>query len=187
MSLLAYDKLIWLISSGVIDAPAEHVNATSIDLTLSNELMTEFPIIPGKATEPIDLMNGDTLPMKTYIMHDYGGEAFYDLQPGEFILGASREIFNLPNNISAEYMLKSSLARSGLEHLAAGWCDAGWNGSALTLELMNFSRRPLRLRPGMKIGQVKFFKHTTVPAHASYATRGQYNGDKSVQATKKLR
>lgn len=186
--LLSHMELLELIEAGVINACPSQVNATSIDITLDSILMREMPIIGGGLPKPVDLMNGDSLPMQCFQMHRYGGEACYDLAPGEFILGSSREIFNLPNDISAEYMLKSSLARSGLEHLAAGWCDAGWNNSTLTLELMNFSKhRWLRLRPGMKIGQVKFFRHNEVPEYASYSAKGQYNGDVGVTPTKRLR
>jgi dCTP deaminase len=186
--LLAYDELCQLIERGVIEAPISAVNASSIDLTLADLLKVERHPRAGEIVKAIDISRGENLPMTERRMHSYGGEAYYDLLPGEFILGSTREIFHLPNCISAEYMLKSSLARNALEHLAAGWCDAGWNNSVLTLELMNFSRyRPIRLRPDMKIGQMKFFKHKAVPDHASYATRGQYNNDKGVQGTKTLR
>lgn len=64
-------------------------------------------------------------------------------------------------------------------------CDAGWNGSKLTLELVNLTRyHAIRLRPGDSIGQVVFFKHTPVPEEKSYAVRGRYNGDTSVSAIK---
>jgi deoxycytidine triphosphate deaminase len=43
------------------------------------------------------------------------------------------------------------------------------------------------LRPGMKIGQVVFFKHRKVPAYAAYATRGQYNNQKEVTASKGIK
>lgn len=189
MSLLAYLELKKLIDSGVIVGTVDDaVNAASIDLTLAPSLLVESPPRSGYVVKPIDLAKGETIPMEEFNMHNYGDEAYYDLMPGEFILASSVELFNLPNWLSAEYMQKSSLARSALEHLAAGWCDAGWNGSNLTLELTNVSRyRPLRLRPGMKIGQMKFFAHAEVPPEASYATRGQYNGDKGVQQSKKLR
>lgn len=189
MSLLAYEELKKLIQDGVVVGVYDDaINAASIDLTLNNHVMVERPPRPGEVVRPIDLSRGESIPMMDHIMHNYGGEACYDLMPGEFILASSVELFNLPNNLSAEYMQKSSLARSALEHLAAGWCDAGWHGSTLTLELVNVSRyRPLRLRPGMKIGQMKFFAHAEVPEHASYASKGQYNNDLGVQPMKKLR
>lgn len=93
----------------------------------------------------------------------------------------SAEVFNLPEDISAEYKLKSSMARIGLEHMNAGWCDAGWHGSVLTLEFKNMLQyHAILIRPGDAIGQMIFFYHEPVPKSASYATRGRYNNDKSV-------
>lgn len=64
-------------------------------------------------------------------------------------------------------------------------CDAGWNGSKLTLELCNLSRfHSIRIRPGDAIGQMVFFRHTEVPEDRSYAARGRYNGDTTVSAIK---
>jgi len=188
MSLLSYNQLIELVQRGVLTAPESAVNAASIDLTLSDVILCERPPRHGEIVQALDISNGERLPMQRIAMHSYGDEAYYDLVPGEFILASTVEIFNLPNNISSEYMQKSSLARNALEHLAAGWCDAGWNGSNLTLELVNVSRyRPIRLRPGMPIGQMKFFLHEEVPDKASYATKGQYNSDLGVQQTKELK
>jgi dCTP deaminase len=72
-----------------------------------------------------------------------------------------------------------------LNHLTAGWADAGWNGSVLTLELKNVTNyHEIELRRGDRIGQVIFFEHESVPADRSYAARGRYNGDKSVSGIK---
>lgn len=189
--LLAYPELIELVKLGVIiGAPKEAVNASSIDLTLADVILAEEPQRAGRERKPVDLMAGETPWRTERIMTGYGSPegGYYDLKPGEFILASTQEMFYLPNHISAEYMQKSSLARSGLEHLAAGWCDAGWNGSTLTLELQNVNAHStLRLRPGMKIGQMKFFQHTEVPTHASYANRGQYNRDVGVTNSKGAR
>jgi deoxycytidine triphosphate deaminase len=112
----------------------------------------------------------------------------YVLRPREFILGHSREEFNLPDDIAAEYKLKSSLARAGLGHALAGWCDPGWHGSHLTLELFNSLRHhSLILREGMKIGQMVFFRGKPVPSDRGYRARGQYNGDRGAVASKGVR
>ena len=55
------------------------------------------------------------------------------------------------------------MARIGLDHLNAGWCDAGWNGSVLTLELINLLKNhSIALHPGDAIGQMTFFAHGEV-------------------------
>lgn len=178
MSLLSYTELCELVERGVItNVEHDQINATSIDITLGDKIMVE-----------------DTLSHQTNDYSERGypvmgfkglGPEGHVLVPGEFILAQSQQVFNLPNDISAEYKLKSSMARIGIEHLNAGWCDAGWNGSVLTLELKNMLRTQcIRIRPGDRIGQMVFFKHTPVPADRSYAARGRYNGDKTVSGIK---
>ena len=49
------------------------------------------------------------------------------LQSGSFAW-LRHDSFNLPNDISCQFVLKSSRAQSGLNHLLAGWCDPGWHG-----------------------------------------------------------
>jgi deoxycytidine triphosphate deaminase len=188
--LLSYTELLELVESGVVNADPANVNASSIDITLGDTLLLERTIFAPWDDVPDELIvdpakKGDA--DKAYYSLNMPPEG-YVMRPGEFLLAPSREVFNLPNNISCEYKLKSGLARSALDHLNAGWCDAGWNGSVLTLEFKNeFQYHHILLKPGMKCGQMVFFRHTEVPADRSYAARGQYNGDKSVAATKEVR
>jgi dCTP deaminase len=177
--LLTYNDLMELIDQGVIDAPYESVNGASIDITIGPELLIE-----GEAKHVVDLEKRQG----PYVMPEMMGENGYILRPGEFILAHSQEMFNLPDNIACEYKLKSTLARAGLGHALAGWCDPGWNNARLTLELRNDLRNhPLRLRAGMKIGQMVFFRGRPVPEERSYRVRGQYNGDQSVASSKSLK
>ena len=76
------------------------------------------------------------------------------------------------------------MARRGLEHLLAGFCDPGWSGSVLTMELHN-SRQlwPVELWPGMRIGQMVFELMDKTPLR-SYADVGHYNDDKTVTQAK---
>lgn len=126
--------------------------------------------------EAVDISKKQPLEMRTVDCSNG-----YILAPGEAVLGHSVEVFNLPDDITAEFRLKSSGARCFLEHLHAAWCDPMWQGSVLTLELVNMSRfHPLLLTAGMKIGQMTFYEHIPVPYEKSYAERGQYNGQRTV-------
>jgi deoxycytidine triphosphate deaminase len=181
MSLLSYTELLELQKAGVItNSLPEHVNSTSIDITLGNKILYE-----SRNEHVVDIRKRESLlGMREWMFAD-ADDDYYSLEPGEFILAQSEQVFNLPDWISAEYKLKSSLARTGVDHANAGWCDAGWHGSVLTLELKNMTRRhTVKLRQGDKIGQMVFFKHTSVPEWASYAKRGRYNGDVSTQGVK---
>lgn len=178
MSLLSHNQLKKLVSQRVItNVEQDQINSTSIDLTLGCYILLEH----GKK-RTISFRQRE--PLYT-VKYDLDEQGFFDLHPGEFILAQSEQVFNLPLHISAEYKLKSSMARIGLEHLNAGWCDAGWNGSVLTLELKNMTQRhTIRLQRGDRIGQIVFFEHEAVPRNKSYAVRGRYNGDKEVHGMK---
>lgn len=109
----------------------------------------------------------------------------YILEPGECCLAHTVEKFNLPMDITAEFRLKSSMARIFLEQLHAVWCDPGWNNSVLTLEFVNMTKyHPLILRAGDKCGQATFYRHEEVPVDRSYAVRGQYNNQVTATETK---
>lgn len=179
--LLSHYELLGLVSRGVIH-PVDKmaVNSASIDIHLGDTLLLEEEPF-GHFESIIDYRKRTPLNMFTHTMDEDG----YVLEPGEFVLAQSVEVFNLPNDISAEYKLKSSMARIGLEHMNAGWCDAGWHGSVLTLELKNMSRyHAIRIRPGDAIGQMIFFRHLPVGESASYASRGRYNNDTQVSGIK---
>jgi len=172
MTVLADSEIRRL--SGYQEAPLIYpfdealLNPASYDLTLGPNLMLEVRDQP-------ELMRID--------ISDRTKDEPYLLLPGEFCLAESVERFNLPDRfgaISAQFVLKSSRARSGLNHLLAGWCDPGWNGSVLTLELKNERRyHPLSLYPGMRVGQMVFFKMSRDPA-VSYAKSGHYNNHLTV-------
>ncbi len=83
------------------------------------------------------------------------------LHPGEFVLGSSLEILSIADDLAARVEGKSSLGRLGLlTHATAGFVDPGFSGH-VTLELSNVATLPIVLYPGMKIGQLCFFRLTS--------------------------
>src|SRR5687768_7998603 len=86
------------------------------------------------------------------------GEEPFILHPGEFVLGSTYEVVTLPDDVAARLEGKSSLGRLGLlTHSTAGFIDPGFSGH-VTLELSNVATLPIKLWPGMKIGQLCFFR-----------------------------
>ena len=80
-------------------------------------------------------------------------EAFL-LHPGEFVLGSTLEVITLGDDLASRLEGKSSLGRLGLlTHSTAGFIDPGFSGH-VTLELSNVANLPIKLYPGMKIGQI---------------------------------
>ena len=91
------------------------------------------------------------------------------LHPGEFVLGSTYEVITLPDDIAARLEGKSSLGRLGLlTHSTAGFIDPGFSGH-VTLELSNVATLPIKLWPGMKIGQLCFFRLSS-PAESPYGS-----------------
>ena len=108
------------------------------------------------------------------------------LHPGEFVLGSTYEQVTLPDDIAARLEGKSSLGRLGLlTHSTAGFIDPGFSGH-VTLELSNVATLPIRLWPGMKIGQLCFFRLSS-PAERPYgagATYSRYLGQRGPTASR---
>ena len=91
------------------------------------------------------------------------------LHPGEFVLGSTYELVSLPDDVAARLEGKSSLGRLGLlTHSTAGFIDPGFSGH-VTLELSNVATLPIKLWPGMKIGQMCFFRLSS-PAEQPYGS-----------------
>ena len=108
------------------------------------------------------------------------------LHPGEFVLGSTYEYVSLPDDIAARLEGKSSLGRLGLlTHSTAGFVDPGFQGH-VTLELSNVATLPIKLWPGMKIGQLCFFQLSS-PSENPYGSSkygSRYQGQRGPTASR---
>ncbi|MGO4535768.1 dCTP deaminase [Leifsonia sp. 2MCAF36] len=108
------------------------------------------------------------------------------LHPGEFVLGSTFELVSLPDDVAARLEGKSSLGRLGLlTHSTAGFIDPGFSGH-VTLELSNVATLPIKLWPGMKIGQMCFFRLSS-PAERPYGSAeysSRYQGQRGPTASR---
>lgn len=101
------------------------------------------------------------------------------LQPGQFVLGATKERFSLPNDIVGQLTGKSSLARLGvMVHVTAGFIDAGFSDppAQITLEIVNVGSRPVRLHAGMPIAQMVFTQTAECMVPYNQKPSAKYNG-----------
>jgi dCTP deaminase len=114
------------------------------------------------------------------------GEDPFILHPGEFVLGSTYEVCSLPDDVAARVEGKSSLGRLGLlTHATAGFVDPGFSGH-VTLELANVATLPIKLYPGMKIGQLCFFRLSS-PAQHPYGSEkygSRYQGQRGPTASR---
>ena len=112
----------------------------------------------------------------TRLVEPAPGEPFI-LHPGEFVLASTYEVVTLPDDVAGRLEGKSSLGRLGLlTHSTAGFIDPGFSGH-VTLELSNVATLPIKLWPGMKIGQLCLFRLSSPAEHpygsAQYGSRYQ--------------
>jgi dCTP deaminase len=155
------------------------VQPSSVDLHVD----AQFRVFANSRYPYIDVKK--EMPDMTEVVAVPAGEAFI-LHPGEFVLGSTLERVRLPDDMVARLEGKSSLGRLGLLiHSTAGYVDPGWDGY-LTLELSNVANLPITIYPGMKIGQISFFRLTTaadVP-YGSEGTRSKYQGQRGPTASR---
>ena len=157
----------------------EMVQPSSIDVRLDRYFRLfdnhKYPFIDPAEDQP-DL---------TRLVEVDKGEPFI-LHPGEFVLGSTFELVSLPDDVAARLEGKSSLGRLGLlTHSTAGFIDPGFSGH-VTLELSNVATLPIKLWPGMKIGQMCFFRLTS-PAERPYGSAeysSRYQGQRGPTASR---
>lgn len=155
------------------------VQPSSIDVRLDRFFRVfenhRYPFIDPSQEQP-DL---------TRLVEPDGNEAFI-LHPGEFVLASTYETVTLPDDIASRLEGKSSLGRLGLlTHSTAGFIDPGFSGH-VTLELSNVATLPIKLYPGMKIGQLCLFRLSSPAEHpygsARYGSR--YMGQRGPTASR---
>nr|WP_197980855.1 MULTISPECIES: dCTP deaminase [unclassified Frigoribacterium] len=141
------------------------IQPSSIDVRLDRLFRLfdnhKYPFIDPAAEQPELTRLVETPADEPFILH-----------PGEFVLGSTYERVTLPDDVAARLEGKSSLGRLGLlTHSTAGFIDPGFTGH-VTLELSNVATLPIKLWPGMKIGQLCFFRLSS-PADHPYGS-GEY-------------
>ncbi|GAB3461057.1 dCTP deaminase [Streptomonospora sediminis] len=127
-------------------------------------------------------------PALTRLVEPDGDEPFI-LHPGEFVLASTYEVVALPEDLASRLEGKSSLGRLGLlTHSTAGFIDPGFSGH-VTLELSNVATLPMKLYPGMRIGQLCMFRLTSAAefpyGSAKYGSR--YQGQRGPTPSRSFR
>ena len=157
----------------------EMVQPSSVDVRIDRYFRLfdnhKYPVIDPSLDQP-DL---------TRLVEAESDEPFV-LHPGEFVLGSTYEQVTLPDDVAARLEGKSSLGRLGLlTHSTAGFIDPGFSGH-VTLELSNVATLPIKLWPGMKIGQLCFFRLSS-PTEHPYGTGpygSRYQGQRGPTASR---
>jgi dCTP deaminase len=142
------------------------ISSFGYDATLADELKL-FTNINATVIDPKRFDERALVDAK--IHEDSSGDRYVLLPPNSYLLGRTIEHFNLPRDITAIFLAKSTYARSGvLINTTPG--EAGWCGH-LVVEIGNLTNLPVRIYVGEGILQALFFKGDK-PCTTSYKDRG---------------
>lgn len=124
---------------------------SSFDLRLGYE----FGIIDTRRIDMIDARNMEKY-RKCIQTEQHTPEDGVVIHPGEFILGSTLEMLNVPNDLVARVEGRSSYGRLGIiVHATAGYIDPGFKGD-ITLEIQNLGNAPVKIYPEDRVCQVVF-------------------------------
>lgn len=146
------------------------VNGASVDVRLGNQFIVfrahtfgafdkrELDGILGEAQERLVVPFGSS-----FVLH-----------PGALVLAATFEYFSIPSDLECQIEGRSSWARVGLQIATATTVEPLFQG-VVTLELSNVGAIPLRLHPGVRIGQA-VFRNAHPPVEQSEGVGRKYHG-----------
>jgi dCTP deaminase len=160
----------------------EMVQPSSVDVRIDRFFRLfdnhKYPVIDPAEEQPDLTRLVEVEPDEPFVLH-----------PGEFVLASTYEVVTLAADIAARLEGKSSLGRLGLlTHSTAGFIDPGFSGH-VTLELSNVATLPITLWPGMKIGQLCFFRLSSPAEHPYGSDRygSRYQGQRGPTASRSFR
>lgn len=146
------------------------VSSYGYDIRLSPDDFRLFRHVPGKVVDPKDFRPGFL--EKAKLVYAHRGDYFI-IPANSYALGVSMERFDMPPDVTAIALGKSTYARCGLI-VNITPLEAKWQGY-LTIEISNASTADVRVYAGEGIAQLLFFKGN--PCETSYADRaGKYQG-----------
>lgn len=152
------------------------------DIRLSNEEFYTFKHIPGKVVDPKDFDNAFLEKQPCLISGDDSGE-YYIIPGNSYALGVTVEQFNMPPDVMAICLTKSTYARCGLICNITP-LEPGWSGS-LTLEIANCSNSDVRVYVNEGIAQLLFYRGEQ-PSVTYDQRDGKYNKQPNQVVTAKV-
>jgi len=148
----------------------DQLRGGSVDVRLGQE----FILMKRSAKGPIDPleMEQDPEDYQERVRVPIGDKMI--LHPNQLVLGATFEFLQVPRDLMAYVIGRSSWGRLGLIVATAIMVSPGYRGS-LTLELANLGDTPVYLYPGTRVAQLVF--HTLTDVGVAYPQQGgKYTG-----------
>jgi dCTP deaminase len=148
------------------------IGPSQVDLRLGSK----FRIF--KATNVVDPSDEGSIERNTELI-DTRGKPFV-IKSGQLILGITLEKIAVPNDLVASIEGRSSIARIGVFiHISSGHVNPGSGSShpiPVTLEILNMNPAPVKLYPGMRIGQLLFYTMDRAVSKGYDEVGGKYAG-----------
>ena len=146
MVVLGYEKILELIKNGSLieNIDEKNIQPSGIDLRVK----CIYRLKNGGFLGTNDRMTPDVENVS-----DSPGEKIR-LEPNEFVLVETMEKVNMPKDVMAIVLPRSSLFRCGVS-LHTAVVDPGFQGT-LTFGMKNLSEFPFEIEIGSKIGQIVF-------------------------------
>jgi len=156
------------------------LGSCSIDLKLGNT----FRVFEHSRYAYVDPFKKEVREEITKEFKVKAGQPFI-IQPGDFVLGATVEYIEVPDDLTGRLEGRSSIGRLGIViHSTAAHIECGFRGH-ITLELANMGKMPVALYPGMRICSVSFEQLTTAAEVPYYKKKNaKYAGQKGPNESK---
>lgn len=143
----------------VLDPPAadEDIQSVGIRMRLGRDLLIP---IPGQRIDPCHPIGVE------YHLHDLEEHGPYVLEPGGFVLGATRSSIKTDPKILVFLDTRSTIARYGIQsHLASHTINGTWDHPLhAVLEIANLGPLEIVLSHRMPIGMVSFAEMSRPPS-----------------------
>ena len=153
--------------------PSYGLSSCGYDIRLAPEFKLFTKPNDGRIIDVLDFNEED-------VINEVKGDSVI-IPPGGLLLGRTLETFNIPRNIVAKAVGKSTWARVGANVLVTP-LEPGWSGE-LVVEIVNGTNLPLKIYAGVGIAQI-IFSQIEDP-EVSYADRsGKYQNQTGVTTSK---
>jgi len=129
------------------------------------------------ATPEMDTQTIDPKRLRSFVEFQELGP-WLDLEPGQFLLGHSKETITMPDNLVGLCVGKSTYARCGIL-VNTTPIEPGWEGQ-VTIEINNLNSRRARIYIGEGIAQVLFFRLNQAPTLTYRDKVGKYQNQTGV-------
>ncbi|MEV6449163.1 hypothetical protein [Amycolatopsis sp. NPDC051716] len=147
--------------------PEVQIRSCSVDLRLD----TVFWRVRKKVGRTRRLQKRNIVDLRNHTLHEAApryhwerlvlqpGET-YVLWPGDSLMGRTYECYSIPVGFAGKLSGRNSYSRMGLSvHCGGDFMNPGWRGHQ-PLQLVNFSKLPIRVTPLLPVVQLSFVKLT---------------------------